>query len=220
MSLGWSWQAPMKRTAGPSAVETRSNPWPNAQSIPVDPRSTWTRRYSSAEGGAISFDLSIAARGYRPIAAGLSLLPLTLIMFLLSRRMGALADRIGPHLLMGIGPVIAASIHEFFALERNRQVIDRLRTARVNFAGPAAPSLPQVLANFGTVKSGQPVQFDFTLGLFPYITLGRGFPYQELLGQIAEWERGSYDQQKADKANSMREWVKAQAKKNGEPIAS
>jgi EmrB/QacA subfamily drug resistance transporter len=45
--------------------------------------------------------------GYTPIAAGLSLLPITLIVFALSRRFGALADRIGPHLFMGGGPVVA-----------------------------------------------------------------------------------------------------------------
>jgi EmrB/QacA subfamily drug resistance transporter len=45
--------------------------------------------------------------GWSPIAAGLSLMPITLIMWLLSRRWGALADRIGPRLLMGIGPLVA-----------------------------------------------------------------------------------------------------------------
>jgi predicted MFS family arabinose efflux permease len=45
--------------------------------------------------------------GYKPIAAGLSLLPITVIMFLLSRRFAALADRIGPHWFMGFGPVVA-----------------------------------------------------------------------------------------------------------------
>jgi EmrB/QacA subfamily drug resistance transporter len=45
--------------------------------------------------------------GYTPIAAGLSLLPITLITFALSRRFGALADRIGPHLFMAGGPIVA-----------------------------------------------------------------------------------------------------------------
>jgi EmrB/QacA subfamily drug resistance transporter len=47
--------------------------------------------------------------GYTPIAAGLSLLPITIIMFLLSRRFGALADRLGPHWFMAGGPVIAGA---------------------------------------------------------------------------------------------------------------
>jgi EmrB/QacA subfamily drug resistance transporter len=45
--------------------------------------------------------------GYRPIEAGLSLLPLTVLMFLLSRRFGALADRLGPHRFMAGGPIVA-----------------------------------------------------------------------------------------------------------------
>lgn len=45
--------------------------------------------------------------GYTPIEAGLSLLPLTIIMFLFSRRFAALADRLGPHYFMGGGPLVA-----------------------------------------------------------------------------------------------------------------
>ncbi|MGH9125644.1 MAG: NAD-dependent DNA ligase LigA, partial [Acidimicrobiales bacterium] len=46
----------------------------------------------------------------------------------------------------GIGPVIAASVGRFFALEVDRDVVERLRQAGVNFEGPEAPSVPQVLA--------------------------------------------------------------------------
>jgi EmrB/QacA subfamily drug resistance transporter len=46
--------------------------------------------------------------GYTALEAGLSLLPLTILMFLLSKRFGALADRVGPHLFMGFGPIVAA----------------------------------------------------------------------------------------------------------------
>ena len=45
--------------------------------------------------------------GYRAVAAGLSLVPITIVMWLLSRRFGALSDRIGPRLLMGLGPIVA-----------------------------------------------------------------------------------------------------------------
>ncbi len=51
------------------------------------------------------------AHGYSPVAAGASLLPVTLIMLALSSRSGALAARIGPRLQMTAGPlVIAASL--------------------------------------------------------------------------------------------------------------
>jgi EmrB/QacA subfamily drug resistance transporter len=45
--------------------------------------------------------------GYSPVAAGAAFLPFTVLMFLLSKRMGALADRIGPRLFMGLGPIVA-----------------------------------------------------------------------------------------------------------------
>ena len=47
--------------------------------------------------------------GYTPIAAGLSLLPITLMIFTLSRRFGALADRLGPRLFMTAGPIVAGA---------------------------------------------------------------------------------------------------------------
>ena len=47
--------------------------------------------------------------GYSAVEAGLSLMPLTLIMFALTKRFGALADRIGPRAFMGAGPVVAAA---------------------------------------------------------------------------------------------------------------
>jgi EmrB/QacA subfamily drug resistance transporter len=60
--------------------------------------------------GAATFFVTIFLQqvsGYSPIAAGLSLIPITLCMWFLSRRFGALSDRIGPRLLMGLGPIVA-----------------------------------------------------------------------------------------------------------------
>jgi EmrB/QacA subfamily drug resistance transporter len=45
--------------------------------------------------------------GYSAIESGLSLLPITLMMFFLSRRFGALADRFGPRAFMAAGPTAA-----------------------------------------------------------------------------------------------------------------
>jgi EmrB/QacA subfamily drug resistance transporter len=47
--------------------------------------------------------------GYSALQSGLTTLPVTLVMFALSRRFGALADRLGPRLFMGVGPLIAAA---------------------------------------------------------------------------------------------------------------
>ena len=54
----------------------------------------------------------------------------------------------------GIGPVIAASIARFFSLPRNREVIERLREAGLNFEGPSAPVLAQTLIGKSIVVTG------------------------------------------------------------------
>ena len=46
--------------------------------------------------------------GYRALSAGTALTPVTVVTFLLAKRMGRLADRYGPRLFMGLGPLIAA----------------------------------------------------------------------------------------------------------------
>lgn len=46
--------------------------------------------------------------GYSALASGFALLPSTIVMFLLSKRVGRLADRYGPRLFMGLGPLLAA----------------------------------------------------------------------------------------------------------------
>jgi hypothetical protein len=46
--------------------------------------------------------------GYNALEAGFATLPTTVVMFALSKRAGRLADRIGPRLFMGGGPLLAA----------------------------------------------------------------------------------------------------------------
>ncbi|GAB2762442.1 MFS transporter [Nocardioides salsibiostraticola] len=61
--------------------------------------------------GAVFFLLLIQLQvvgGFRPIAAGLSILPITIVMLFLSARSGQLAYRIGPRLQMSLGPVVCA----------------------------------------------------------------------------------------------------------------
>ena len=60
--------------------------------------------------GAATFYVTIFLQqvaGWGALEAGMSLLPITLCMWVLSRRFGALSDRIGPKLLMGLGPIVA-----------------------------------------------------------------------------------------------------------------
>jgi DNA ligase (NAD+) len=54
----------------------------------------------------------------------------------------------------GIGPTIARSVHEFLHSEHNEAVLDKLRRAGVNLAGPAPPALAQTLAGKSVVVTG------------------------------------------------------------------
>ena len=46
--------------------------------------------------------------GYTALESGLTIVPVTLVMFALSRRFGGLADRLGPRVFMGAGPLVAS----------------------------------------------------------------------------------------------------------------
>ena len=59
--------------------------------------------------GGVLFLLPVVLQvvgGYSPLASGVALLPLTLVMLLLSSTSGRLASRIGPRLQMTVGPVV------------------------------------------------------------------------------------------------------------------
>jgi EmrB/QacA subfamily drug resistance transporter len=61
-------------------------------------------------GGALFFVALYLQQvaGYSALKAGASFLPLTVLTFLLARRAGALADKYGPRLFMGLGPIVGA----------------------------------------------------------------------------------------------------------------
>jgi EmrB/QacA subfamily drug resistance transporter len=61
--------------------------------------------------GGVFFFLVVALQvvgGFSPLLAGVALLPVTLIMLALSARAGALSARIGPHIPLTTGPLVAA----------------------------------------------------------------------------------------------------------------
>ena len=61
--------------------------------------------------GILFFFLTIFLQevaGYTALESGLTVVPVTLVLFALSRRFGALADRLGPRVFMGGGPLIAS----------------------------------------------------------------------------------------------------------------
>ncbi|HEX3873506.1 MAG TPA: DHA2 family efflux MFS transporter permease subunit [Solirubrobacteraceae bacterium] len=62
--------------------------------------------------GALTFLVAIYVQqvaGYSAAKAGLTLMPVTVMLVALSRRFGALAARVGPRPLMGFGPLVAAA---------------------------------------------------------------------------------------------------------------
>ncbi len=97
--------------------------------------------------GALTFLVAVYLQqvaGYSATAAGFSLMPITVMLVLLSRRFGALAARVGPRPVMGAGPVVAAAGALLF-LRLGRHVdyaADLLPAAAVFGLGMAATVAP------------------------------------------------------------------------------
>jgi EmrB/QacA subfamily drug resistance transporter len=94
--------------------------------------------------------------GYTPIEAGLSLLPLTVIVFLLARRFGMLADRIGPHLFIAGGPIVAGlGLLLLIRTGANPNYFSTILPAVVVFGlGLAATVAPLTATVLGSVEPG------------------------------------------------------------------
>jgi predicted MFS family arabinose efflux permease len=94
-----------------------------------------------------------------PTHAGLATLPTTILMFLLSKRFGALADRWGPRVFMGAGPLVsAAGMLLFLRVGERVSFVSGLLPALVVFAlGLAmtvAPLTATVLADASEGQAG------------------------------------------------------------------
>jgi EmrB/QacA subfamily drug resistance transporter len=97
--------------------------------------------------------------GYTPLQAGLATLPATVVMFTLSKRFGALADRYGPRLFMGAGPLVAAcglllfqriGVHvNYFA-----DVLPGILVFSLGLSMTVAPLTAAVLAGVETSQAG------------------------------------------------------------------
>ena len=65
--------------------------------------------YGSLSGALFLLPVQLQiVSGFSPVEAGSALLPITVVMLLLSARMGRLATRIGPRWPMTVGPIVAA----------------------------------------------------------------------------------------------------------------
>jgi EmrB/QacA subfamily drug resistance transporter len=97
--------------------------------------------------------------GYSATEAGAAFLPMTAALFLLSRRMGSLADRIGPRIFMGLGPIVAG-IGLLLLLRVDAeadywsQVLPALVTFGVGLASTVAPLTATVLGAVDESRSG------------------------------------------------------------------
>ncbi len=97
--------------------------------------------------------------GYTALQAGLSTVPVTVIMFALSRRFGALADRFGARLFMGAGPLIAsAGILLFLRTGMHtsylRDLLPALLVFSVGLSMTVAPLTATVLADVDQPDAG------------------------------------------------------------------
>ncbi|HEY5286715.1 MAG TPA: MFS transporter [Solirubrobacteraceae bacterium] len=97
--------------------------------------------------------------GYTPLQAGLATLPATIVMFLFSKRFGGLADRYGPRLFMGAGPLVAAcglllfqriGIHVDYVTE----VLPGILVFSLGLSMTVAPLTAAVLAGVDTSQAG------------------------------------------------------------------
>jgi EmrB/QacA subfamily drug resistance transporter len=97
--------------------------------------------------------------GYSATQAGAALLPLALIMGFGASFAGALADRIGPRLLLTVGPIIAACGFAMLAFADPRQpywisVFPPILLQAVGMAITVPPLTSTVMAAAGTARAG------------------------------------------------------------------
>ena len=97
--------------------------------------------------------------GYTPLQSGLATLPVTVIMFVLSRRFGALADRFGPRFFMGAGPLVAACGLLLFqrvgaSVDYVSEILPGLLLFAVGLSMTVAPLTAAVLAGAETSQAG------------------------------------------------------------------
>jgi len=97
--------------------------------------------------------------GYSPFRSGLALLPITIVMFALSRLSGRLAMRLGPRFFMGAGPIVcAAGVAWMLPLGRHfdywTELLPPVLVFAVGLTCLVAPLTSTVLAEAGESDAG------------------------------------------------------------------
>jgi EmrB/QacA subfamily drug resistance transporter len=112
--------------------------------------------------GAALFFLTLFLQetaGYSAIGAGVALLPLTAMLFFLSSRFGALADRLGPRFFMSVGPIIGgAGLLMLVLVDRHADYLTQILPALLLFglglAMTVAPLTATVLGDADAHQAG------------------------------------------------------------------
>ena len=97
--------------------------------------------------------------GYPALHAGLSLVPTTVVMFVLSPRMGRLSMQYGPRLFMSLGPILAgAAVLDYIRLPQRPNywldILPALLVFAVGLSLTVAPLTTTVLADAGPGDAG------------------------------------------------------------------
>jgi EmrB/QacA subfamily drug resistance transporter len=97
--------------------------------------------------------------GYSALQAGISLLPITIVVFFLSPRMGRLSMQHGPRLFMSLGPMVAGlSVIAFTRLTPDvdywTEILPALLVFSVGLSATVAPLTTTVLADAGPGDAG------------------------------------------------------------------
>jgi EmrB/QacA subfamily drug resistance transporter len=97
--------------------------------------------------------------GYSALESGLAGLPVTIFLFFLSSRIGALSARFGPRLFMGVGPLVAAcGVLMLLRLDESvdyaRDLLPAMIVFGLGLATTVAPLTATVMAEAGRGDSG------------------------------------------------------------------
>jgi predicted MFS family arabinose efflux permease len=147
-----AWEARTRTPMLPLGLFRRRNfAWANAETLLV---------YAALS--ALFFFLVIFLQeeaGWTALEAGLAGLPVTVILFLLSRRVGALSQRFGPRLFMGAGPVVAGlATLPLLRLDESPRYLVEVLPSMVGFgiglALTVAPLTATVMADAGRGDAG------------------------------------------------------------------
>ncbi len=170
--LGWSSPAVMAGLIGGALLFAAFLLYESRASHPMLPLGLFKRRnfaVGNIETFAMYAGLSVLfffltlflqqVAGYSPLRSGLSTLPVTVVMLLLSRRFGGLADRHGPRLFMGGGPLLAGAgllllLRVGVNVDYYSEVLPGLLVFSLGLAMTVAPLTAAVLAGVEERQAG------------------------------------------------------------------